>query len=283
MILVTVSPQEVDRQPLPVVSFGWDASCDNNLQPTAVKPMESWNWTPWIGVLFFTPLLLLWWVRTRQQRRLRAFLKSESLVTGMPLPPGPVQLQGTCQLQQPLISPVSNTSCAGFTLEVEVFVNDTDGGDFWDLAYIDVLAPFSLHLKRGPVTVSGRSHFLWLVGDPVAKREMRLGDLPVELGRRIIAAARERLSEDRPDIIPNADQQIHLIERVLKPGSDVLIVGESRHLPQASDDTKTEPRIGPRERLPLLVINRTRRQIQTHLRRTIRQPLLLGLLDDLVR
>lgn len=239
--------------------------------------MPDWGWTFLAAAftgLFFIPAMLLWYFRWRQRRGLRFFLRSEPLTTAPPLPAGPIQAEGVCHTSTPLRAPLSGKECVGFVLDVSVFEDDGEGGTYWELAFVDVLAPFTLALGGVAVPVAVDGSFLCLNGSVSSSRDGPLAELPADLHGRVVAQSQERYHDTRPDILPLPGQEVRMLERLLLPGSTVTVVGE-----MVAGDESAGEHIGPRQTTQVLVMDGTKSRILSLLGQDLRSPHLLDMLE----
>jgi hypothetical protein len=242
--------------------------------------MPDWGWLL-AGLaatgLFFVPAVWLWGRQRQKRAGIQSFLRSEPLIVTPPIVPGRVLAQGTCTTEHPLHAPLSEEPCVGYVLRVSVLVDDTDGGTYWDLAYVDRLAPFRITLGDRRVPVAVEPSFLWLHGPATTRRNGCLKDLSVDLHNSVLRQARKRWAGTRPDAVPRPGQTVRLSETLLRSEATVLVVGE------ATATTSTEDAsIKPRDACPLLALEGTRDDLLKRLSGDLFDPHLLRTLEELM-
>ena len=251
--------------------------------------MPDWGWLlAGLAVtgLFFVPAIWLWGRQRQKRAGIRSFLRSEPLVVAPPVVPGPVLAQGACTTEHPLHAPLSGAPCVGYVLRVSVLIDDTDGGSYWDLAYVDRLASFRITLGARRVPVAVEPSFLWLHGPPTTRRKGPLKELSVDLHNSVLRQARERWAGTRPDVIPRPGQTVHLSETLLRSNATVLVVGEATTTATATttagDAITDDASIKPRDACPLLALEGTRDELLGRLSKDLYDPHLLHTLEELI-
>ncbi len=231
--------------------------------------MPDWSWLclgAGVTLAFFAPVILVWRLERRRRARQIRSLFTERLWTEGPLPEGPLLVEGTCQPGDSLRAPLSGEPCLGFSLKVENYVDDTDGGSWWPLAQVSELATLKLDVGGTTLLVETKRARLHLGGPPQIRQEAALGTLSQKLHRRIVTQARERYARLRQDVIPRPGQPVRIEERLLRPDCQALVVGRAeRGAPGAA------LRVRPREDLPLLVYGGTRTKLVKALRKGVQE------------
>ncbi len=246
--------------------------------------MPDWDWD-WVWLLaalsltglFFVPVFWLWVHQRGRRVGIRSFLRSEPLIVTPPIAPGRVLAQGSCTTEHPLHAPLSGEPCVGYVLRVSVLIDDTDGGSYWDLAYVDQLTPFRLTLGDRLVPVAVEPSFLWLHGPATTRRNGLLKELSVDLHNSVLRQARERWAGIRPDVIPRPGQTVRLSETLLRSKATALVVGDATATTRADDAS-----IKPRDTCPLLVLEGTREELLGRLSKDLYDPHLLQTLEELI-